>query len=73
MTKYAIGQEVVREEDERLLKGKGRYVDDFALPHMAHSFVLRSPHAHADILSFDATAARAMPGVLCVLTGKEFK
>jgi carbon-monoxide dehydrogenase large subunit len=73
VTKYAIGQEVVREEDERLLKGKGRYVDDFALPQMAHSIVLRSPHAHADILSTDATAARAMPGVLCVLTGKEFK
>ena len=71
MTKYTIGQAVPREEDERLLRGKGRYVDDIAVAGMAHAYVLRSPHAHARILSIDVTAAHGMPGVLAVLTGKE--
>lgn len=70
---YGIGQAVRREEDPRLLKGKGRYVEDFAVPGEARGFFLRSPHAHARITSIDAAAARSAPGVLAVLTGEDVK
>ena len=53
--------------------GSGRYSDDVSLPGQAYAFVLRSPHAHARIRSIDTTAARAMPGVLAVLTGADVK
>jgi aerobic carbon-monoxide dehydrogenase large subunit len=45
----SIGMPVQREEDFRLLRGKGRYVDDVRLPHEARGYVVRSPHAHARI------------------------
>ncbi len=70
---YGIGQAVRREEDPRLLKGKGRYVDDFRLPGEVRGFILRSPHAHARITSIDVAAARSAPGVLAVLTGEDVK
>jgi carbon-monoxide dehydrogenase large subunit len=63
-----IGQPVRRVEDARFLRGAGRYVDDFAAPDAAHLVVLRSPHAAAHIRAIRADAARAMPGVLLVLT-----
>jgi Aldehyde oxidase and xanthine dehydrogenase, a/b hammerhead domain len=65
----SIGMPVRREEDFRLLRGKGRYVDDVRLPREARGYVVRSPHAHARIVALDAVAARAAPGVLAVLTG----
>ena len=68
-----IGQPLRRKEDLRLLTGSGRYSDDVSLPGQAYAFVLRSPHAHARIRSIDTTAARAMPGVLAVLTGADVK
>src|SRR5215472_8403342 len=71
MSVQAIGQPVRREEDLRLLKGKGRYVDDVHLPNEARGYVLRSPHAHARIISIDTAAARLAPGVLTVLTGDD--
>lgn len=71
MSVQAIGEAVRREEDPRLLKGKGRYVDDVRLPNEARGYVLRSPHAHARIVSIDTAAARAVPGVLAVLTGDD--
>jgi carbon-monoxide dehydrogenase large subunit len=70
---YGIGQAVLREEDPRLLKGKGRFADDFVPAGQVRGFVLRSPHAHAVIRTIDATAARAAPGVLAVLTHEELK
>jgi aerobic carbon-monoxide dehydrogenase large subunit len=70
---YALGQPVARFEDLRLLRGGGRYIDDIVLPHMAFGCVLRSPHAHAKILSIDTAAAEAAPGVLAVLTGADWK
>ena len=70
---YGIGQAVLREEDPRLLKGKGRYADDFAPAGLARGVVLRSPYAHAVIKSINAAAARAAPGVLAVLTGEDLK
>ncbi len=66
-----IGQPLRRKEDLRLLTGRGRYSDDVSLPGQAYAAILRSPHAHARIRSIDTAAARAMPGVLAVLTGAD--
>ena len=68
----AVGRRVLRKEDRRLLTGRGRFTDD--LPRQdgeAAMQVLRSPHAHARIRRIDTGAARAMPGVLAVLTGPD--
>jgi aerobic carbon-monoxide dehydrogenase large subunit len=70
MKQFGIGQPVRRVEDRRLLTGHGAYVDDLALPRLAHAFMLRSPHAHARIRSIDTAVAAAAPGVLAVLTGE---
>ena len=70
---YGIGQPVPREEDPRLLMGKGRFADDVSPAGLARGFVLRSTLAHALIRPIDAEAARAAPGVLAVLTSVEFK
>jgi CO/xanthine dehydrogenase Mo-binding subunit len=66
-----IGTRMLRKEDPRFLIGRGRFVDDVALPNMAHAAVLRSPHAHARIKSIDKRAALALPGVAAVITGEE--
>jgi carbon-monoxide dehydrogenase large subunit len=66
-----IGDAVHRKEDARLLVGRGCYSDDINLPDQAYAAVLRSPHAHALIRAIDVEAARAMPGVLAVLTGRD--
>ena len=58
-----------RKEDARFLRGRGNYVDDFALPGMLHGAVLRSPYAHARLISIDTTAAEAHPKVRAVITG----
>jgi len=68
---YGIGQPVPREEDPRLLMGKGRFADDVKPAGLARGFVLRSTFAHALIRSIDAEAARAATGVLAVLTSVE--
>ncbi|MFW6075994.1 MAG: xanthine dehydrogenase family protein molybdopterin-binding subunit, partial [Chloroflexota bacterium] len=60
-----------RREDPRLVQGLGRFMDDIVLPRMAHVAILRSPHAHAKITSIDTSAAKEMPGVLGVYTGKD--
>ncbi len=67
-----IGQPVRRKEDFRLVTGRGQYVDDIALANSAHAVLVRSPHAHARIVSIDTAAARAAPGVLAVLTGADY-
>ena len=67
----SVGRPVRRLEDERLLRGGGRYVSDLiAKSDALRVKVLRSSHAHARILSVDTTAARAMPGVVAVLTAR---
>ena len=66
-----IGQSMKRVEDPRLLTGQGRYIDDIDLPNMLHAAVLRSPHAHARIVSIDVSAAVALPGVVAVVTGED--
>jgi aerobic carbon-monoxide dehydrogenase large subunit len=65
---FGIGQSVSRVEDPRLLRGEGRYVNDRAAQGQVHLVLLRSPHAHARIVSIDAAAALAAPGVLGVYT-----
>ena len=62
-----VGTSVRRSEDPRLLTGRGRFVDDFRVPHMVHAAFLHSPHAHAHIRSIDVRAARKAPGVVAVL------
>ncbi|HSP24154.1 MAG TPA: xanthine dehydrogenase family protein molybdopterin-binding subunit, partial [Saliniramus sp.] len=71
MTGSGIGASVRRKEDQRYITGNGRYTDDLARPGQAHAYFLRSPHAHANIRSIDASAALAMPGVIAVLTGDD--
>src|SRR5476649_948953 len=71
MAQGGIGASLPRLEDARLLTGRGCYSDDFILPGQVYAFVLRSPHAHARIVSIDTTVARKMPGVLLVLTGAD--
>ena len=56
-----IGKSMKRVEDPRLLVGKGVYADDVNVPEMAHAAVLRSPHAHARIVSIDVSKARRAP------------
>jgi carbon-monoxide dehydrogenase large subunit len=66
-----IGQSLRRREDERFLTGRGQYTDDVVLPGQTHACFLRSPHAHARIVSIDTAAARAMPGVVAIFTGRD--
>ncbi len=69
--KYGIGQPVRRKEDQRLLTGRGRYVDDMRIDGQAYAEVVYADRAHADIVSIDISAASAVPGVLAVLTGMD--
>ncbi|HWK17997.1 MAG TPA: aerobic carbon-monoxide dehydrogenase large subunit [Solirubrobacteraceae bacterium] len=62
-----------RKEDARFIRGQGRFVDDITLPGMLHGAVLRSPVAHARIVSIDASAALAHPKVVAVLTGRDME
>ena len=64
-----FGQSLPRVEDDRLLRGEGRFVDDLYVPDAAEVAFLRSPFAHATITSIDVSAARAMPGVVAVYDG----
>lgn len=66
-----VGQSVPRKEEARLLRGQGKFVDDYKLQGMLHLKLVRSPYAHAKIESIDASEARAYPGVVGILTGPE--
>jgi CO/xanthine dehydrogenase Mo-binding subunit len=67
----SIGKSINRVEDPRFLRGEGRYLDDIVLPHMTHAAIVRSPYAHARIVSIDASRAEALPGVVRVVTGAD--
>ncbi|MDO8878740.1 MAG: xanthine dehydrogenase family protein molybdopterin-binding subunit [Pseudolabrys sp.] len=71
LTKFGIGQPVTRKEDPILVQGKGRYNDDIGLPNQAYAAMVRSSQAHGIIRGIDTQAAKAMPGVLAVLTGAD--
>ena len=70
-TPFGVGARALRREDLALVTGAGHFVADTALPGEAHAVFVRSVHPHARIVAIDAGAARAMPGVLAVLTGAE--
>lgn len=69
--KGMIGAGVLRREDDRLLTGHGRYLDDLELPGALSAAFLRSTYAHANVLSIDADAARELPGVVAIFTGAD--
>ena len=66
-----VGQPIKRREDPRFITGRGTYTDDVKLPGTQHAVFVRSPLAHARIRSIDTAAARALPGVRAVFTGKD--
>ena len=68
-----VGKSLQRKEDDRLIRGKGLFADDDITPGMLHLYILRSPYGHARINSIDTSAAQAMPGVACVLTGADIQ
>ncbi|MCP4926175.1 MAG: xanthine dehydrogenase family protein [Gammaproteobacteria bacterium] len=68
-----IGKSPERKEDQRLIRGRGLFVDDKQSYGLLHLHLVRSPYAHAQILSIDVAAAEALPGVICTLTGAEVK
>src|ERR1700690_2831697 len=66
-----VGQSIKRKEDARLVRGKGKFVDDIKMLGMLHLAFVRSPYAHANITGVDVSEAEALPGVVCTLTGQE--
>ena len=71
LTKFGIGQPVLRTEDPTLVRGEGRYTDDINLPGQAYAVMVRSSVAHGVIRGIDTAAAKAMPGVLAVQTAAD--
>jgi len=71
LQKYGVGQPVRRPEDDTLVRGKGKYTDDFNLPGQAYAWIVRSSHAHGILRGIDTGDAKAMPGVLGVWTGTD--
>ena len=73
MVEFSIlGKRTPREESVPKVKGEGKYTVDITLPEMLYGKVLTSPHAHAKILNIDTSRAKALPGVMAVITGKDF-
>jgi carbon-monoxide dehydrogenase large subunit len=73
MQKFGVGQPVRRKEDDTLVRGKGKYTDDISLPGQLYAWMVRSSHAHGLIRNIDASAAKAMPGVRGVWTGRDLE
>ncbi len=71
MTTRIFGSGIRRREDPRLITGRASYTDDIKLPGMLHAAILRSPYAHANITSIDASGAASQPGVVAVYTGAD--
>jgi carbon-monoxide dehydrogenase large subunit len=71
MTAIGIGAPVRRKEDARFLTGRGTYTDDINRPGQTYAFILRSPHAHAEIRGVDTGKAKSAPGVVAVFTSAD--
>ena len=69
--RFGSGRSVRRVEDDALLRGKGRFADNVKVDGELHAHFVRSPHPHARIAGIDVQAARAMPGVAAIVTGRE--
>ena len=65
-----VGASLPRKEEDRLLRGRGKFADDIKLRGMLYLRFVRSPYAHARIVSVDTSAAEALAGVVCAITGK---
>src|ERR1044072_9070438 len=70
-TNGLIGKSVKRVEDNRFITGKGNYTDDIILPKQTYAAFVRTPYAHAKIVSIDTEVAKAMPGVIAIYTGDD--
>ncbi len=68
-----VGKAYPRSDAARKVTGTAEYVDDIHMARMLHAYCVRSPYAHARILSVDTSAAEKLPGVKCVITGEEYK
>src|SRR5258705_3034674 len=66
-----VGASLPGKEEDRLLRGRGKFADDIKLHEMLYLRFVRSPYAHARIVSVDIAAAEALPGVVCTITGEE--
>src|SRR5580700_6187671 len=66
-----VGAALPRKEEDRLLRGRGKFADDIKLREMLYLRFVRSPYAHARVASVDTSAAEALPGVVCAIAGKE--
>ena len=73
MATSLVGSRIKRREDPRLIMGRGTFVDDIQLPRMTYAAILRSPYAHARIRSIDVSKAKALPGVVTVITGADLQ
>ena len=73
MAQKYIGAPIRRKEDKRFLTGQGQFVDDVTLPNLHHAAILRSPHAHAQVLSIDISSALEAEGVLDIITYKDIE
>src|ERR1700759_1455199 len=71
LQKYGVGQPVRRKEDDTLVRGKGKYTDDFHLPKQPYGWGVLPSHAHGILKSIDTATAKGMPGVLGVWTGAD--
>ena len=67
-----IGASVKRKEDFRFLTGRGTYTDDINRHGQTYAYILRSPHAAADIVKIDTGKAAKAPGVVAILTGADY-
>jgi carbon-monoxide dehydrogenase large subunit len=73
VAKFAVGQPVLRSEDATLVRGEGRFTDDQSAPGQAYAVMVRSRHAHGRIRAINTAAAKKMPGVLGVFTGRDLE
>ncbi|MEM7020759.1 MAG: molybdopterin cofactor-binding domain-containing protein, partial [Pseudomonadota bacterium] len=71
-TNNTTGESIKRKEDLRFITGAGRYTDDVSLARQTYAYFVRSPYAHARILSVDTNGALQSPGVITVLTGQDY-
>src|SRR5687767_8859223 len=71
MATRLFGASIPRRNDDRLLRGEGRYLDDLRRPGLLHAAIVRSPHAHAVVREIRTDSARRMPGVVDVVTSRD--
>src|SRR5438067_12297105 len=71
VTPHMLGLPIKRGEDPRLVSGSGAFLEDIVLPGLVHLAFARSPHPHARVTRIDTSAAKAMPGVVRIVTGAD--